>query len=80
MCLVRYLSPTRHHPTRITKANKDFAKKLSFKDINFPVKVRDIHKIAKRILSPLVFLVMKITKNIQSMYKITLAEKHLNYY
>ena len=29
----------------ITKADKHFAKTLDFKDINFPVKIRDIHKI-----------------------------------
>ena len=30
---VRYLNPANHHPARITKADKDFAKKLDFKDI-----------------------------------------------
>ena len=44
-CLVRYLNPADHNSRRITKANKDFAKKLDFKDIMFPVKIRDIHKI-----------------------------------
>ena len=33
---------------RITKCDKDFAKKLDFKDIKFPIKVRDIHKIEKK--------------------------------
>ena len=33
---------------RITETEKDFAKKLDFKDIMFSVKVRDIHKIEKR--------------------------------
>ena len=53
-----------------TKADKDFAEKLDFKDIKFPVTIRDIHKIEKkkRILLELVFLVIKIKKNIQSMY------------
>ena len=41
-CLVRYLHPTDHNPRRITKANKDF------KDIEFPVRIRDIHKIEKK--------------------------------
>ena len=36
-----------HHRARITKADKDFAKKLDFKDTKFPVKIRDIHKIEK---------------------------------
>ena len=46
-CLVRYLNPADHHPARITKADKDFAKRLDFKDIKFPV-IRDIHKIEKK--------------------------------
>ena len=47
-CLVRYLNPADHNPTRITKSDKDFAKRLDFKDIKFPVKMRDIHKIEKK--------------------------------
>ena len=44
-CLVRYLNPADHNPRKITKADKDLAKRLDFKDIRFPVKTRDIHKI-----------------------------------
>ena len=47
-CLVRYLNPTYHNPGRITKPDKDFAKTLDFKDIKFPVKIRDSHKIEKK--------------------------------
>ena len=47
-CLVRYLNPVDHHLARIRKADKVFAKKLNFKDIKFPVKKRDIHKIEKK--------------------------------
>ena len=47
-CLVRYLNPAYHHPARITKADKDFAKGLDFKNIKFPVKIRYIHKIEKK--------------------------------
>ena len=36
-----------HHLGRITKAEKDFAKTLYFRDLNFPAKIRDIHKIEK---------------------------------
>ena len=57
--MVRYLKPADYHPARITKAGKDFAKRLDFKDIKFPVKTRDIHKIEKGILLALAFLVMK---------------------
>ena len=31
-CLVRYLNPADHHPAKITKADKNFAKRLDFKD------------------------------------------------
>ena len=39
-CLVRYLN--------LVNRNKDSPKKLDFKDINFLVKVKDIHKIEKK--------------------------------
>ena len=47
-CLVRYLYPEDHNPARITKADKDFAKRIDFKGIKFLVKIRDIHKIKKK--------------------------------
>ena len=43
--IVRYLNPADRHPARIKKADKEFAKKLNFKDIKFPVKFRDFHEI-----------------------------------
>ena len=46
--MVRYLNPAVHNPRRITKADKDFAKRLDFKDIKIPVKIIDIHKIEKK--------------------------------
>ena len=46
--MVRYLNPTNHHPARITKADKDFSKRLEFKEINCPVKITDIHKLEKK--------------------------------
>ena len=46
--LIRYLNPADRNPARITKANKEFTKKLDFKNIKFPVKIRDIHKIEKK--------------------------------
>ena len=55
-CLVRYLN---HHPAEITKSDKEFAKRLDFKHIKFPVKTRDIQKIEKRTLFTFAFLVMK---------------------
>ena len=46
--LIRYVNPACHNPAIVTKADKDLAKKLDFKDIKFPVEVRDIHKIEKK--------------------------------
>ena len=63
-CLVRYLNPANQHPARITKTDKDFAKRLDFKDIKYPGKIRGIQKSKKRIPSAFVFLAMKIKKNI----------------
>ena len=54
-CFIRYLHFAGHNPRKITKAEKDFAKNLDFKDIQFPIKIRDLHKIEKRnstIISP----------------------------
>ena len=45
--LAKYLNPAEGNRVRITKAGKEFTKKLDIKDIKFPVKVRDIHKIEK---------------------------------
>ena len=75
-CLVRHLNPADHHPARIIKVDKDFAKTLDFKNINFPVKIRDIHKIENKNPSALAFLVMKIRKGIQSMYQENVAKKN----
>ena len=47
-CLVRYLNPSNHHVTSVTKDDKDFPKRLDFKDIKLPVKIRDIGKIEKK--------------------------------
>ena len=58
MVFRRYLNPTDHNPRRITKADKDFPKKLDFKDIKFPVKLETYTKLKKRISSELVFSVM----------------------
>ena len=66
--IVRYLQ-VNHNLKRITKADIDFAKKINFKDIKFPVKVRRIQK--------LVFWVMKIRKNIQSIYQKNVVKKKM---
>ena len=40
--LVRYLNPVDYQSARITKADKDSANRLDFKDIKLPVKVRKL--------------------------------------
>ena len=72
-CLARCLHPTDHNPARNTKADKDFSKRLDFKDIKFPLKVRDISLAS-------VFLVMKIRRNIQSTYLKNVVKKKIIYY
>ena len=42
---VRYVNPPDRNSRKTTKFDKDFIKRLDFKDIKFPVKFRDIHKI-----------------------------------
>ena len=79
--MVRFLHPADYNPRRITKDGKDFAKGLDFKDIKFPVKSRDMHKIEKIILLVLVFLVMKNRKNFQSTDQKNVVKKSmLTYY
>ena len=61
-CLVRYVNPADHNPRRITKTDKDFAKRLDFKDINFQSKLETFPNSKKRIPLSLAFLVRKIRK------------------
>ena len=46
--LVGYLHPAYLNLARITKADIYVTKEIDFKDINLPVKIRDIHKIKKK--------------------------------
>ena len=46
--IVTYLNPADRNPARIAKADKEFSKGHDFKDINFPVKIRDIYKTEKK--------------------------------
>ena len=66
--LVRYLNSADHHPARIKKANKDFAKKFHFEWIEFLVKITRHLQNWEKESSALVFLVMKTRKNIHVMY------------
>ena len=66
--IIRYLNPVDCNAARITKADKELVKRFDFKDITFPEKLEIITRSKKIIRSALVFLVMKIKKNIQFMY------------
>ena len=57
--LVRYLNPADRNPTRITRTEREFAKKLDFGDIKLPVKTRDNREVENRIILILAFLVFK---------------------
>ena len=59
MVFSQILRSCRYNPRRIKKADKDFSKRLYFKDIKFRVKTRDIHAIEKKKRLALAFLVMK---------------------
>ena len=65
------------NPTRITKADKKYAKKLDCKAIKFLVKIRDIHKTEQKNSISISGFGMKIKKNIQSI-KICFEEKHVD--
>ena len=57
------LHPAAHSPTRITKADKGFSKRIDFKDIELPVKVWDLHKIEKK--NSVDILVISVTKKLK---------------
>ena len=48
MVFGQILKSCKSSPARMTKADKEFAKVLDFKDIKFPVKIIGIHKIEKK--------------------------------
>ena len=80
--IVRYLNPVHHNRRRIPRTDKKFTKKFDFKSIKFPVKISDIHKFEKkqRIPLELVFLVIKIRKNISFMYQENVLKKNMLIY
>ena len=69
MVFGQILNPADHHPARITKADKDFAKRLDFKDIKCLVKTRDIHKIEKNNSIGIRIFGYENKVNIQSRYQ-----------
>ena len=79
-CIVRYLHRADHHLVRIRKIDEILENELDFADIQFPVKIKDIHKIKKRTLSALLFPVIKIRKNIQSIYQKSVIKRNMLIY
>ena len=69
-CLIRYLNPVAHNPRRFTKADKDFAKRLDFKDIKFPVKIKRITKADKNFAKRRDFKDIKFPVKIRDIHKI----------
>ena len=47
-CHVRHLNPEKKHPERIKLTDKEFAKKLDYSGISFPVSYDDYNKIEKQ--------------------------------
>ena len=47
-CQVKFINPTNNHPERIKKQDKEIAKTLDYRGINFPMKARDYESIEER--------------------------------
>ena len=76
-CIVRYLNPADCNSARITKADKYFAKKIDFKNIKFPVKIRNTHIIEEKHSNGLVYLALEIKYSIHFLYQKN-VKKHLH--
>ena len=75
--MVRYLNPANHHPARITKTDKEFAKKLDFENKKFLIKIRDLRIIwEKNSIGISVFVHENIEKHPIYVSKISCEEKH----
>ena len=73
--MVIYLHLADYHPARNTKADKNFAKKLHYKNIKFPGKIKDIQKIRKKNSIAIGVHGYEKKKNIQFMYQRNVAKK-----
>ena len=67
-CLIIYVNPTNKDLARFIKSDKNFSRKFDFKDIKFPVKIRDIC-IIKKIVSVLMFLVIRLDNNFKFIFQ-----------
>ena len=73
--------PVDHNPKRFTKVYEGFAKKTDLKEIrNFQSKLDILTWLKKSNSSALVFLVMKIKKNIHSMCPENVVTKNMLIY
>ena len=79
-CLASYLNPANRHPARITKTDQEFAKRLDFNGIKFPVKIRNIQKIEKRNSIGINVSRYEIEKNIQAMSQNNIVKKNMYIY
>ena len=48
-CHIRFHNPTNSHPERIKKQDKEIAKTLDYRGINFPMKARDYEVVEERL-------------------------------
>ena len=48
MVFDQILTSCNHNPRRIRKVDRDFVREVDFKEIKFPVKITDIHKVEKK--------------------------------
>ena len=78
--IVRYLNLADRIPAGIRKADKEFVKKLDFKYIKFPVKIRDIHQIEKKNPIGISVFAYKKKEKIQSMYQKGVVKKNMLIY
>ena len=79
--IVRFLNPANHHQQGLQKLIQILLKRLILRTYIFLSKLETFTKSKKRIPSALAFLVMKIKKNIQSMYQKNVVKKNmLTYY
>ena len=67
-----------NNPRRITKSDKDVAKRRGFKDIKSLSKLETFIKLRKRILLEVVFFAMKIKKHPNYVSKQCCEEKHVD--
>ena len=79
-CHIRYLNPQDKDPQRIKKSDKEFIEKLDYSGIEFPITIKQINKIEKRIISELMYLVMKKNSHTQYTYQMKNTKTIWNYY